>query len=33
VRRPTEVRRRLAMGDSFLQTVMGEGQVLHERRG
>jgi predicted nucleotidyltransferase len=33
VRRPTEVRKRLAMGDSFLRTIFGEGQVLHERRG
>ena len=32
VRRPSEVSRRLAMGDVFLSTILGEGQVLHERR-
>lgn len=32
VRRPSEISRRLAMGDVFLQTILGEGQVLHERR-
>ena len=32
VRRPSEVKRRLAMGDSFLRSILGEGQVLHERR-
>lgn len=31
VRRPSEVKRRLAMGDMFLRTILGEGQVLHER--
>ena len=30
--RPLEVKKRLAMGDSFLRTILGEGQVLHERR-
>ena len=32
VRRPSEVKKRLAMGDLFLRTILGEGQVLHERR-
>ena len=32
VRRPAEVKKRLAMGDMFLRTVLGEGQILHERR-
>ena len=31
VRRPSEIRRRLAMGDNFLRTILGEGQVLYER--
>jgi len=31
VRRPSEVSKRLAMGDIFLRTILGEGQVLHER--
>ena len=32
VRRPAEIKKRLAMGDVFLHTILGEGQVLHERR-
>lgn len=32
VRRPTEVKKRLAMGDTFIGTILGEGRVLHERR-
>jgi hypothetical protein len=32
VRRPSEIKRRLAMGDMFLSTILGEGVVLHERR-
>ena len=32
VRRPAEVRRRLALGDTFLKTIIEEGQVLYERR-
>ncbi|MEI8141132.1 MAG: nucleotidyltransferase domain-containing protein [bacterium] len=32
VRRPSEVSKRLAMGDIFLRTILGEGQVLHDRR-
>jgi hypothetical protein len=32
VRRPSEIQKRLAMGDVFLRTILGEGQVLHERR-
>jgi predicted nucleotidyltransferase len=31
VRRPSEVKRRLAMGDGFLSAIMGEGRVLYER--
>ena len=30
VRTPSQVRRRLAQGDSFLREVMENGQVLHE---
>lgn len=30
VRSPAEVRRRMAMGDSFLREVMSKGIVLHE---
>ena len=32
VRRPSEISKRLAMGDIFLSSILGEGQVLHERR-
>ena len=32
VRRPSEISKRLAMGDVFLRSILGEGQVLHERR-
>lgn len=32
VRRPSEIQKRLATGDVFLRTILGEGQVLHERR-
>lgn len=32
VRRPGEVRRRLALGDTFLKTIIEEGQILYERR-
>ncbi|MEI6515702.1 MAG: nucleotidyltransferase domain-containing protein [bacterium] len=32
VRRPSEISKRLAMGDVFLSSILGEGQVLHERR-
>lgn len=31
VRRPSEIRRRLAMNDSFVKTMLEEGVVLHER--
>ena len=31
VRRPAEIRRRIAMGDSFVTTIMQEGHVLYER--
>lgn len=31
VRKPAEVRRRLAMGDMFLKTIVEEGKVLYER--
>jgi hypothetical protein len=31
VRRPKEIRKRLAMGDGFLSTILDEGKVLHER--
>ena len=31
VRRPAEVRRRLVLGDTFLKTIIQEGQVLYER--
>lgn len=31
VRRPSEIRRRLAMGDSFVASILKEGKVLHER--
>ena len=33
VRRPDEIRRRVALGDPFLKTVLDEGQVLYERPG
>jgi uncharacterized protein len=33
VRRPAELRERVAMGDSFLKTILQDGQVLYERRG
>ena len=32
VRRPSEIRRRLAMKDSFVSTIIEEGKVLYERR-
>jgi predicted nucleotidyltransferase len=32
VRRPSEIRRRLAMKDSFVSTMLHEGKVLYERR-
>jgi len=32
VRRPSEIRRRLAMNDSFVSTMIHEGKVLYERR-
>ena len=32
VRKPSEIRRRLAMKDSFVSTVIEEGKVLCERR-
>lgn len=32
VRRPAEVKRRLALGDTFLGTILGEGRTLYERR-
>jgi predicted nucleotidyltransferase len=31
VRRPSEIKERLAMGDTFLRAILGEGQVLYER--
>jgi len=31
VRKPSEIRRRLAMKDSFVSTVSEEGKVLYER--
>ena len=31
LRKPSEIRRRLAMRDSFMATVIREGQVLYER--
>ena len=33
VRRPAEIRRRLASNDSFIGTIMREGRVLYERKG
>ena len=32
VRRPSEIKKRLSMGDMFLSTILKEGVVLHERR-
>ena len=32
VRKPSEIRRRLAMNDSFVSTIIEEGRVLYERR-
>jgi uncharacterized protein len=32
VKRPSEIRRRLAMNDSFVSTMIQEGKVLYERR-
>lgn len=32
VRKPAEIRRRLALGDMFLKSIMEEGKVLYERR-
>ena len=32
VRKPTEIRRRIAMNDFFLRTVVEKGKVLYERR-
>ena len=31
VRRPAELRRRLALGDMFLRNIIEEGKVLYER--
>jgi len=33
VRTPAELRRRLALGDFFLQDVVGKGRTLYERAG
>jgi predicted nucleotidyltransferase len=33
VRKPSEVRRRLAMRDTFLSSILREGRVLYARRG
>lgn len=32
VRRPSEIKKRISMGDMFLSTILKEGVVLHERR-
>ena len=31
VRKPSDIRRRLALKDSFMSTIIKEGQVLYER--
>ncbi|MEI8140981.1 MAG: nucleotidyltransferase domain-containing protein [bacterium] len=31
VRRPSEIKKRLSMGDMFLSTILKEGVILHER--
>lgn len=33
VRKPSEIRRRLAMKDPFMSTIIKEGRVLYEQRG
>jgi predicted nucleotidyltransferase len=32
VRKPSEIRRRLALNDSFVSTIIKEGRILYERR-